>query len=540
MNVLIEQINPLIGAIEENTETIIHGIKKAQDLNCQIVVFPELAICGYPPKDLLHLDDFLKKIEDNLQKISKYCKNIMAIVGTPRRSRGKIFNSAAIFQNENLIDFEDKSLLPNYDVFNERRYFNSKKQGKKVFNFQNKKIAVCICEDLWLPSNDPKSPLKNLKKEKLDLLINLSSSPFSHQKFTKRLSVAKKAAIDLKTELILCNQVGGNDSLIFDGKSFHLDKNGNLMSKAKGFSSDSLQICLNQSKQKTTKIHEEDEKELFEALVCGLRDYFQKCGFKSACLGLSGGIDSALVACLAAEALGSKNVHAIAMPSRYSSPESLEDAQALAKAIQIELHTISIDPLFQGFLDTLAPFFTGLKPDLCEENLQARIRGMLLMAFSNKFKHILLSTGNKSEVAMGYTTLYGDQCGGLSVINDLLKEEVYSLSRWINKRKKSIPIRILEKAPTAELRPNQKDSDSLPPYKDLDKVLKAYIVEKQSVKKIAKRFSFEENFVSDLIDTVHRNEYKRRQSAPGLKISEKAFSDGWVFPIAQGWLKPKK
>lgn len=537
MKLLIEQINPKIGDIEANTFLILSAIQKAQEFDCQILVLPELALCGYPPKDLLLLEGFLEKVEESLEKICHACKNLMAVIGLPRKDKGKLLNSAAIIQDQKLIAFEDKSLLPNYDVFNERRYFSASTRFKQVFKYKTKKIAVCICEDIWMPCDSFQSPLSHLKNAKIDLLINLSSSPFSLQKFEKRLFVAQDAAKKLDTQLVLCNQAGGNDSLIFDGKSFHLDRKGNVQKKAKGFCQDSLVVSLDQE-NKALKINDvESEEDLFEALICGLKDYFDKCAFKSACLGLSGGIDSALVACLAQKALGPENITAIAMPSRYSSKESLEDAKALAKNLKIELHTIPIDHLFQSFIDTLAPFFAA--EGLCEENLQARIRGMLLMAFSNTFGHVLLSTGNKSEIAMGYTTLYGDLCGGLSVISDLCKEQVYTLCRWINKKELLIPERVFQKEPSAELRPNQKDRDSLPPYPDIDNVLKAYVEEHQSIPKIAKRFSYEEDFVHKLVQKIHQSEYKRRQSAPGFKVSEKAFSEGWIFPIVQGWIKTR-
>jgi NAD+ synthase (glutamine-hydrolysing) len=485
------------------------------------------------------LPHFIRAVESHLQKIVEACQEIIAIVGMPRLNpdlmEKNLFNSAAVIQNGVLLGFQDKMLLPTYDVFSERRYFEPASRPR-TWNLLGVPVAITICEDIWQHSEFVRStlyrtdPILDLLPQKPALLLNLSSSPYSFDKTSQRLKVCSKAAETLGCPVLMCNQVGGNDSLIFDGYSFYVDQRGSLVNYGKGFEEDDLIVDLNQEAHPK---HLELDKigDLYKALVLGLRDYFEKSGFKKACLGLSGGIDSALVACIAVEALGKDNVLALGMPSRYSSEESLRDAEDLTKNLQIEFRVISIETVFQSYLDLLTPSFRGKQPDVTEENLQARARGMILMAFSNKFGYIILSTGNKSELAMGYATLYGDMCGGLGVISDVTKMQVYALARWINREKEVIPQNTIVKPPSAELRPGQKDSDTLPAYEIVDTVLQEYVEEHRSPEEIAEIHKYPLALVKDLVWRIHRNEYKRRQAAPGLRVTSKSFSVGRRFPI---------
>lgn len=544
MRIVLAQINPIVGGLEENTKKIIAAISSAKKQSADLVVFPELSLCGYPPDDLLLLPHFMDSVEQCLQTIKAATQGIFAVVGIPRRQKeqnGKsLLNSAVLIGEGALLGFHDKILLPTYDVFDERRYFEPGSKAT-VWEIKGKKVAVTICEDLWQhsallrESNYPRDPVLDLVVQKPDLLINLSASPFTQEKPANRLEVCLKTARTLQCPVLLCNQVGGNDSLIFDGYSLYVGKDGALIDRALGFKEDLL--CIDTALSiPATKYSVDPSADLFSALVLGVRDYFHKLGFKKACLGVSGGVDSALVAAIAAEALGKENVLGLLMPSRFSSSDGQEDAQQLVKNLGIASKTLPIEPPFQCFLDILNPHFEGHPFDTTEENLQARIRGMLLMAFSNKFGYVVLSTGNKSELAMGYATLYGDMCGGLAVISDLLKREVYQLAHWLNREKELIPNRILERAPSAELREGQRDSDTLPDYEIVDHVLQDYVEGHFSPKQIAKKHGYPLVLVEDLIKRVHFNEYKRRQSAPGLKVSNRAFSVGRRFPIVQNWV----
>ncbi len=529
MKVLAAQINTTIGDISGNVQKILLAVEAAKKSGCEIVITPELAVTGYSPEDFLLLPDFIKRAEEALPTLQEASKGIILIAGTIRRNYTKgekpLFNSAAIFHNGKLVGFQDKMLLPTYDVFAERRYFEPGTECKP-WQIGKHKLGIMICEDIW--GGYTHNPIEDLSG--VELLLNLSSSPFHMDKINARIGVCQKAALELKCPVILCNQVGGNDSLIFDGQSTMVNKLGELCYIAKAFVEDNavIETDSNPIQLKTNPLQD-----LKEALVLGLKDYFTKQGFKKACIGISGGIDSALVACLAVEALGHENVLGVAMPSRYSSEESMIDAKELTDRLHIPLKIISIEGPFETFLELLDPHFEGKSPDTTEENLQARIRGILLMALSNKHGYIVLSTGNKSELALGYSTLYGDMCGGLAVISDLTKEQVYALSRYIN----LIPERILTKAPSAELRPNQKDSDSLPEYPIVDTILKAYIELGQSPDDIIRNYSLDPQIVHDLIRRIHANEYKRRQSPPGLRVTEKAFSIGRRFPIVQRFIK---
>ena len=545
MRILLAQINPTVGDLKGNTAKILKGIAKGKEESVDLIVFPELCLSGYPPEDFLLLSHFVDALNHHLDTIVKATSGIAVILGIPRYNpkahEKKLCNSAAVIQDQKLLGFQDKALLPTYDVFDERRYFEPATESR-IWELFGKKIGITICEDIWQHSQGIKftdyreDPVVHLSEQSPDVVINLSASPFRTGKFEERLNVCAEAAKTLRCPLLLCNQVGGNDSLIFDGYSLSVDRNGELLDYAKGFEEDFLLVDLDQSVSPKSFVPRENE-DLFRALVLGVRDYFQKLGLSHACLGISGGIDSAVVACIATEALGKENVLGVMMPSRYSSEESRNEAIQLIAALGISSNLISIESVFQGYLDLLIPHFEKKPPDVTEENLQARIRGMILMALSNKLGHLVLSTGNKSELAMGYATLYGDMCGGLGVINDVTKNQVYDLARWINRDSEIIPWNTIGKAPSAELRPNQKDSDSLPDYAIVDNVLQAYVEEHHSPEHIAQTFGYPLSLVQDLVRRIHFNEYKRRQSAPGLRVSQKAFSVGRRFPIVQRWIK---
>lgn len=541
MRILLAQINPTIGDLAGNARKIKEAFKEGRAQRADIVLFPELCLTGYPPEDFLHLPHFLDAVEETLQDLIQASLGLIAIVGLPRRNpektEKKLFNSAAILNHGALVGYYDKMLLPTYDVFDESRFFEPGSSAR-VWNLWGKRVAITICEDLWQHSalvrytTYRRDPVLELAAHQPDFVLNLSASPFSVSKISNRLNVCLHAAKSLYCPVILCNQVGGNDSLIFDGYSFYADAEGQLLDYAAGFREDLHLIDLSQ--QLTSKELEIDPvANLHDALVLGLRDYFHKAGFKKACLGLSGGVDSALVACVAAEALGPENVLGVGMPSRFSSHSSLVDARQLAKNLGILYREIPIEGPFQSYLDLLTPQFDGKPWDSTEENLQARTRGMILMALSNKLGYIVLSTGNKSELAMGYATLYGDMCGGLGVISDVPKMQVYALSKWINREREIIPWSTIQKPPSAELRVNQKDTDSLPEYPIVDAVLEDYVVGYMTPQEIASKHHYPLELVQDLIRRIHAAEYKRRQSPPGLRVSEKAFSVGRRFPIVQ-------
>jgi NAD+ synthase (glutamine-hydrolysing) len=543
MKILLGQINPTIGDFAGNTQKILRVIESAREKKADVVVFPEMCLCGYQPEDLVLHKAFVEEMEEWLEKIAAASKNLMVVVGMVRRNPAKgekpLFNTAAVMQDGKFIGFEDKCLLPTYDVFDEKRYFESSK-SVKIWNYKGKKIALMICEDIWQHAglveytDYEHDPVLDLVKEKPDFLINISSSPYHFQKPEVRIKVCAASAKTLKCPVFLCCQVGGNDQIIYDGYSIFVDAEGKLRQSAAGFKEDELLVDLD-NPPSLQEFKYDALQDLYSALVLGVRDYFHKQGFKKGCLGLSGGIDSALVACIAADALGKENVLALVMPSRFSSSESMKDAKLLAKNLQIESMEISIEGPFQAYLDLLEPHFKGKKFDVTEENMQARVRGMILMAISNKLGYIVLGTGNKSELALGYCTLYGDMAAGLGVISDLTKERVYSLSRWINRKKEIIPQSIIERVPTAELRPNQKDTDSLPEYAIVDAVLQDYVEEFLSAEEIAKKQKLSLDIVEDLIHRIHAAEYKRRQAAPGLRVSRKAFGVGRRYPIVQKW-----
>jgi NAD+ synthase (glutamine-hydrolysing) len=541
MRILVCQINPTIGDFSSNVEKIKRGIAQGREEKAHLVLFPELALSGYPPDDFLLMPHFVNQATAALDAVIQASKGIWTIVGTFRRSEEGaekgLYNSAAIIHDGKLVGFQDKSLLPSYDVFDERRYFEPARDVK-VWEIAGSKVAITICEDLWqhwgkMKLTDYKfDPILAIKEQNPDLLLNLSASPFHMAKFSERIGVCKAPALTLGCPVILCNQVGGNDSLIFDGYSFAVSKKGELLCLAKGFEEQNLLIDT-QNLPAPIEFKENGIHNLHDALVLGLRDYFHKSNLKKACLGLSGGIDSAVTLALAVSALGKENVLAVMLPSRFSSQASLKDAKELVANLGVESWTLSIEEPFVAFLDLLLPKFSPRPFDVTEENLQARIRGMILMAISNKLGYIVLSTGNKSELATGFATLYGDMVGGLGVLSDVTKRQVYQLARHINQKKEIIPQSILIKPPSAELREGQLDSDSLPDYEIIDNVVEGYIEKHLSPEEIAKKFGYPVEVVSDLIQRIHKNEYKRRQSAPGLRVSTKAFSVGRRFPIVQ-------
>jgi len=540
MKIALAQLNPTVGALLSNTQKMLEAITRAKKEGIDLLVFPELAICGYPPQDLLLLPDFIDGITKSLQQLIAASSGIALIVGCVRKNvfggEKNLFNSAALIQDKELVGFQDKMLLPDYDVFSERRYFQPGDHSE-LWSVGGKSIAITLCEDIWQHShnleysNYPIDPVELLKDKKPDLVVNLSASPYEFNRPSIREQVCSAVALTLNCPVLLCNQVGGNDGLIFDGHSLYMSSDGKKIVSARGFEEDFLII-----EKKSKKPCKSDSiQELYSALVLGVRDYFGKLGMKKACLGLSGGIDSAVVAVIAKEALGAENVLALALPSRYSSSQSFKDAQKLVDHLGILFETLSIESVFKSSLETLSPFFEGQAADVTEENLQARIRGVLLMAFCNKFHYLLLGTSNKSEIAMGYTTLYGDMCGALSVLSDVTKGLVYALADWINHREEVIPQSILKKVPTAELAFDQKDSDALPAYPVVDAVLKGYVEEHLSPIEIAKKNTIPLSLVKELVRKIHLNEYKRRQAPPGLRVSKRAFTTGRHFPIVQCW-----
>ena len=544
MRILLAQLNYLVGDVSGNTGKILGAMDEARKMQADGVLFSELALCGYPPEDLLLHDAFLKKVESALEEIGRASHGLFVVVGTIRKNPdnfGKpLHNSAAVFSDGRLLGFHDKWLLPTYDVFDERRYF-APGRDVSVWEHRGKKIGITICEDLWQHAGYvgfegyDRDPVKAFASQSLDCMLNLSASPYHQKKAHQRLEVGAKAALSLQCPVLLCCQVGANDALIFDGYSFCVDHEGRLVAQACGFEEETLLVDLGSSHlQAREALHLMED--LYKALVLGVRDYFRKTGNTKACLGLSGGIDSAVVACIAVEALGKENVVGIAMPSRYSSKASSIDAKDLARHLQIECLEIPIEPPFQSFLSLLQSAFQGKKEDVTEENLQARIRGVLLMAFANKHKYLVLNTGNKSELALGYCTLYGDMCGALGVLADVLKTEVYALALWINHKQEIIPLSTIEKPPSAELRPNQKDSDTLPPYEILDKVIVGYLEEELSCQEMALRWGLHEKEVLSLLRRMDAAEYKRQQAALGLRVSKKAFQIGRRYPIVQKWI----
>lgn len=539
MKIAIAQYNPTVGDLNGNLSKTIEYIEKAKEKKCDLVVFPELSLTGYPPRDLLLRDDFLKACDRALQEIIPYTKGIGVIVGTVIDDGNGflIHNSALLIHDERIIGRVDKSLLPNYDVFEEARYFQPSKQVNCI-EFKGMRLGISICEDIW---NDEdvfgqkrysRNILDELYAHNPDIFINLSASPYHYGKHEIRKEMLTHYTKKYGIPFIYVNQIGGNDELVFDGSSMVYDADGQLILHGKSFEEDMIIYDTDKSYPNIPD-WKEDISWLYRGLVYGVRDYFHKNGFSKALLGLSGGVDSALVACIAAEALGRKNVLGVMMPSRYTSQESKDDARQLAKNLGIEYREISIEKLFDEYISIFNPE-GEIHGDLAEENIQARIRGNLLMFISNREGRVLLCPSNKSEIAVGYSTLYGDSCGGIAVIGDILKTEVYELCKYVNRDVEIIPNNIITKAPTAELREGQKDEDSLPPYSILDKVLKMYIEERVPLEEIIDK-GYDRQTVYRIINMIDRAEYKRRQIPPIIKLSDGDFGMGRRHPMVHGF-----
>jgi len=541
VKIALGQINPTVGDFSGNARKIIDFSRQAQGSGAHLVLFPELSVCGYPPRDLVERASFVAHNRETAEHIAHETKGIAVICGlvTPAQAEtGKsVMNSAALLQDGKIAFVQSKMLLPTYDVFDEMRNFAPAK-SQSLLSLGGTQLALTICEDAWNDKNfwDRRlyavDPVESLLKAGGEIVLNISSSPFWVGKRELRRDMLTSIAKHHKVPVALVNQVGGNDSLVFDGSSMVLDKTGKVIAQAKSFTED---LIFFDSGQLTGDIHDQiegDEASAYEALVLGTRDYVQKCGFQKVIIGLSGGIDSALTAAIAADAVGPENVIGVGMPSPYSSQGSIDDARELAENLGIRFELLCITEAFESFKQTLRTEFAGLREDVTEENIQSRVRGTLLMALSNKFGALVLSTGNKSEMAVGYCTLYGDMAGGLAVISDVPKTMVYRLARYVNSRRSVIPASSIEKPPSAELRPDQKDTDSLPPYEVLDPILGDYIEKGKSAEQIAAGRRVEIDLVRRVIRMVERTEYKRQQAAPGLKISEKAFGYGRRFPIA--------
>jgi NAD+ synthase (glutamine-hydrolysing) len=537
----LAQLNPTVGDFAGNSTRILSLAEKAKSRGADLAVFSELCLCGYPPQDLVERPSFVERNNRELNHLARNISlpSIVGYVGRAEDDTGKpVANSAALLAG-GIVAFEQrKMLLPTYDVFDESRYFQPA-HSQYVLPFKDAQLGVTICEDIWNDKNFwaqqlySRDPVAELVGKGAHVLLNISASPYTLDKRGLRLDMLRALALHHCVPVVYVNQVGGNDSLVFDGASVAISAEGAIIAQAGCFEED---MVLFNTTTLAGDIHAQPANEVemaYGALVCGTRDYVRKCGFENVVLGLSGGVDSALVACIAADALGSDRVLGVAMPSPYSSEGSVRDARQLAETLGIRFVLHPIGLIFESYRSTLAPAFAGLPQDATEENLQARIRGNLLMALSNKFGYLALSTGNKSEMAVGYCTLYGDMAGGLAVISDVPKLMVYELAEFVNRRREVIPESTLVKPPSAELRPNQTDQDSLPPYDVLDRILKAYIEDLRSPEEIADHYGFDTAMVRGIIARVNHNEYKRKQAPPGLKISSKAFSIGRRFPLAQ-------
>lgn len=529
LKVLMAQINPMVGDIEANCEKIIN-ITKSHQANHDIILFPELALTGYPPEDLLYRKEFHQAVVRSLQSIQEVTKACYVIVGHPAQEKELCYNSISIFHQGQKIREYHKQLLPNYGVFDEARYFTPGSKDPCVLTVKNYKLGICICEDLWKPG-----PVEDLIEQGISVLLSPNASPFDYEKYTFREDLLKSYA-QQGIAIVYVNQVGGQDELLFDGQSFAMHKTGKITALCPSFDEAlcTVEIKEDQISGPITQ-HPSKIELIYKGLVCGTRDYVRKNNFPGVLLGLSGGIDSALTLAIAVDALGAERVHAVMMPSRYTASISNEDALAQLKELKVSHSTFSIEPAFNTILETLAPAFSGLPEDTTEENIQARIRGILLMALSNKTGKMVLTTSNKSESAVGYATLYGDMAGGFSVLKDVLKTQVYELSKYRNTISQVIPERVITRAPSAELRENQTDQDSLPDYAILDAIIVAYMQENLSPNDIISR-GFNPQDVIRTITLIKRNEYKRRQSAPGIKISPLAYGKDWRYPITNGFI----
>jgi NAD+ synthase (glutamine-hydrolysing) len=538
----LAQINPTVGDFTGNLDKIVEASSRAAEQGARLTVFSELAVCGYPPADFLEKPSFLARCKAAVGELTELTKGLStavlvgaALPAAPGEGKPAV-NAAVLIDQGSVLLEQHKRLLPFYDVFDEQRYFAAAKH-QHVVELDGVRLAISICEDAW---NDkhfwPRrlysiDPMEELMLQRPDLHVNLSASPFWHGKRALRREMLAAIARRDAIPLVMCNQVGGNDSLVFDGSSLAFNKRGEMIAQAPSFEEGLVIVDPFEAAPLAAQIEDETEA-AYRAVVLGTRDYVQKCGFRKVLVALSGGIDSALVAAIAADAVGSENVVGVGMPSPYSSRGSIEDSRQLATNLRIPFHVISISDLFKEFNLALKPMFTGREVDTTEENLQSRIRGVLLMALSNKFSALVLTTGNKSEMAVGYCTLYGDMVGALAVIGDLVKTRVYAICNWLNREREVIPHSILQKPPSAELRPDQKDTDSLPPYEVLDPILEAYVERYETPEQIAEKCGIALDLVRQVVRLVERSEYKRQQAAPVLKVTAKSFGTGRRFPIA--------
>ena len=544
MKIALAQINTTVGDLAGNEAMILAAYQRGAEAGAELVLVPELAVCGYPPRDLLYKSRFIERCLEVVDRLAKATGETGLLVGFPGRSEkrpGREFtNACALLQRGRVLAVRTKTLLPTYDVFDEDRYFEPATENTPV-EFNGRKLGLTICEDVW---NDEdfwrerryeRNPATELVHHGAEFLLNISASPWHLGKNRTRREMLASLAAKSRVPVVYCNSVGGNDELVFDGTSLVFNAAGKLLAEGAMFAEDFL--VANPWKASPVEPGSlPDEEKIYKALVMGLRDYLHKCGFKSAVLGLSGGIDSALTAVIAAEALGRDNVRGVLLPSEFSSQGSIEDARKLAVNLGIQHDLIPIQPPFVAVREQLKNVFAGRAEDTTEENIQARLRGVIMMAMSNKFGSLLLTTGNKSELAVGYCTLYGDMCGGLAVISDVPKTMVYRISNWVNRGKEIIPRDSITKPPSAELRANQTDQDSLPPYDVLDAILEHYVVHCRSAAEIVK-LGFDEATVKRIVRLIDFNEYKRRQAAPGLKVTSKAFGVGRRIPIAQRYLE---
>jgi NAD+ synthase (glutamine-hydrolysing) len=541
MNIGIAQINSVIGDFPGNVKRILAAYRECLDAGADLVITPELSLAGYPPRDLVFKSQFVPKCLQALDYLAGEIREVPLLVGYvdhhhPTRPGKPFRNAAAWLENGKIQHRIWKTLLPTYDVFDERRYFEPSESCEPIA-WNGHRIGVTICEDIWTENylQRPfyeRDPVEELSAKGIDLLLNLSASPFHLGKPLLRRSMIGGVARKAKAPVVYCNAVGANDQLVFDGHSLVADAHGSLAAQLPGFVESCRVVDPFRAAEGDAAPDSSDAEQLYHALVLGVRDYVTKCGFSSVCLGLSGGIDSALTAVIAADALGPENVHGLTMPSPYSSQGSVRDSFALAKNLGIRCDEVSIRGPFEALKATMQPVFDGKPEDVTEENMQARLRGVMLMALSNKDNHLLLTTGNKSELAVGYCTIYGDMCGGLAVISDLPKCRVYEISRWINREREIIPWNTIDKPPSAELRPDQKDQDTLPPYDILDGILELYVEHQLSADEIISR-GFEEATVRWVQRRVDLNEWKRHQAAPGLRVTSKAFGIGRRMPIVQ-------
>jgi NAD+ synthase (glutamine-hydrolysing) len=543
MKIALAQINPIVGGFSHNVERIRQCADQAIEQSCDLIIFSELVISGYPPQDLVEKKDFVDANIAGLDRMLDTIRGIGVICGlvdhNPADEGKRVCNSAVLFEDGQIRHQVQKRLLPTYDVFDESRYFEPGRESRG-FLYKGMKIGLTICEDLWNDKDIFKrriyhfDPVDAMVKDGAELIVNISASPFHTGKIGFRKNMHSAIAKKYGVPLVYVNQVGGNDSLLFDGLSAVFDRQGRMVARARDFEEDLIVYDTVSDSTVIREVAASETEAVFKALAMGTRDYVTKCGFSKALIGLSGGIDSALTAAIAVRALGSDNVMTVFMPSAYTSGDNFEDTRRLARNLGVDLETIPIDDIFREFLKDLAPASDNHEPGIAEQNIQARIRGTILMAISNARGCLLLSTGNKSELAVGYCTLYGDMSGGLAVISDVPKTMVYDLAHFINRDHIIIPARIISKAPSAELKPDQRDDDDLPPYALLDPILKGYIEDDLSISELVD-MGFDRQLVSEIVAKVNRNEYKRYQAAPGLKVTSKAFGYGRRYPIAQGY-----